>query len=36
MGVVQNVGTPVAPEVSSRLQWTAIVLRTADGADFAS
>ena len=29
MGVVQTVRTPVAPEVSPRLQWTAIVLRAA-------
>ena len=29
MGVVQTVRTPMAPEVSSRLQWTAIILRAA-------
>ena len=29
MGVVQNVRPSVAPEVSSLLQWTAIVLRAA-------
>ena len=29
MGVVQTVRTPMAPEVSSRLQWAAIILRAA-------
>jgi len=29
MGVFQTVRTPAAPEVSSRLQWTAIILRAA-------
>jgi hypothetical protein len=29
MGAIQNVGMPGEAEVSSRLQWTAIVLRAA-------